>query len=77
MGSRKLKQEILGLLNDDRFEKSLEKVCSLPARRAVNPLFSFFYHTNELIKWRSVTAMGAVVSRLAEHDIESARVIMR
>jgi hypothetical protein len=32
---------------------------------------------NETLKWRSVTAMGEVVGRLAETDIESARVIMR
>ncbi|MBW1728310.1 MAG: HEAT repeat domain-containing protein, partial [Deltaproteobacteria bacterium] len=44
---------------------------------AVNPLFSFFYSTNELVKWRAITAMGAVVSNLADQDMESARVVMR
>ena len=77
MGSRKLKQKILALLKDEEFEKGLEKIYQLPPRQAVNPLFSFFYNTNELIRWRAITAMGAVVSRLAEKDIESARVVMR
>jgi len=77
MGNRKLKKKILELLGSDDLEKSLDEICQLPARQAVNPLFSFFYSTNELIKWRAITAMGAVVSRLAEQDMESARVVMR
>ena len=77
MGNRKLKKKILELLGSDDLEKSLDEICQLPARQAVNPLFSFFYSTNELIKWRAITAMGVVVSRLAEQDMESARVVMR
>jgi len=77
MGWRQLKKEILELLNHKDFEKSLEKIRQLPARQAVNPLFSFFYNSDELVKWWAVAAMGAVVSNLADHDMESARVIMR
>jgi hypothetical protein len=77
MTNRKLKKKILGLLGSNDLEKSLDEICQLPARQAVNPLFSFFYSTNELIKWRAITAMGAVVSHLAEQDMESARVVMR
>ena len=77
MGARKLKKKILELLNDDQWEASLDKICQFPPRQAVNPLFSFFYHSEELVKWRAVTAMGVVVSNLADHDMESARVVMR
>ena len=77
MSNRELKKKILTLLKDEEFDKGLEKICQLPARQAVNPLFSFFYSTNELIKWRAITAMGAVVSRLAEQDMELALVVMR
>lgn len=77
MTGRLLKKEILALLNNDEFEESLEAVCLMPARQAVNPLFSFLYHKDELIKWRAVTAMGAVVACLAHEDLESARIIMR
>ena len=77
MGGRKLKKKILELLNDNPFEASLDKICRFPPRQAVNPLFSFFYHPDERVKWRSVTAMGAVVARLAQQDMESARVVMR
>ena len=77
MGWRQLKKKVLKLLRCKNFEKGLKEICQLPARQVVNPLFSFFYSSDEIIKWRAVTAMGAVVSNLAEHDMESARVIMR
>lgn len=77
MGTRELKKKILTLLTNGDFDKNLVKICQLPPRQAVNPLFSFFYNTDELIKWRAVTAMGAVVAGLADHDMESARVVMR
>ncbi len=77
MAGRQLKKETLEFLSHKDFENGLEKIIQLPARQAVNPLFSFFYNSDELIKWRAVTAMGAVVSNLADHDMESARVIMR
>jgi hypothetical protein len=77
--NRQLKKKILKKLEVDSedFEKSLEDLKNLPARQAVNPLFSFFFHKDELIRWRSVSAMGAVVSNLFSEDRESARVVMR
>jgi len=77
MGNRHLKKKFLALLRSEEFEKSLEEICLIPVRRVVNPLFSFFYHTDELVKWRAVTAMGVVVARLAHEDFESARIVMR
>jgi len=77
MGIREIKKKILQLLKDEGFDKSLEKIRQLPERQAINPLFSFFFNTNELIKWRSITAVGVVVSQLADKDMESARVVMR
>jgi hypothetical protein len=49
----------------------------LPGRKAVNPLFSFLYHPNEIVRWHAVSAMGVVVSTLADLDRESARNVMR
>ncbi len=50
---------------------------SLPGRRVVNPLFSFLLHSDEEIRWRSAIAMGVVVERIAQTDMEGARVVMR
>ena len=74
---RLLKTKIRELLKSADFDLSLEVLYGWPARQVVNPLFSFLYSTDEQIKWRAVVAMGAVVARHADEDMESARVIMR
>ncbi len=74
---RILKQNVLELLKSVDFDQALEELSRLPARRVVNSLFSFFYNSDEQIKWRAVTAMGVVIAKLAAEDMESARVLMR
>ncbi|UCE53561.1 MAG: hypothetical protein JSV31_30715, partial [Desulfobacterales bacterium] len=74
---RQLKRKISELLRRDDVEKSIAEICRLPARQVVNPLFQLLCSVDEKIKWNSVTAMGAVVSSLAEQDLESARVVIR
>lgn len=75
--NRTLKKKIKQLLLQQDFEKGMSQIGDIPARKAINPLFSFLCSLDELLKWRAVTAMGEVVTRLAEEDMESARVIMR
>ena len=75
--SRQLKKKIQKLLLQKNFRSGLAEIGSMPARKAINPLFSFLCSPDELLKWRAVTAMGEIVDRLAEADMESARVIMR
>ena len=77
VGGRALKKRVLELLKSADFEQALEELCRLPALQVINPLFSFLYNSDEQIRWRAVTAMGAVVANLADKDMESARVIMR
>jgi len=72
-----LKQRAFELLKSADFEQALEELCRLPARQVINPLFSFLYNNDEQIRWRTVSAMGAVVANLADKDMEEARVIMR
>jgi len=75
--SRALKQRVFELLTSANFESALEEFTTYPARKVVNPLFSFLLSTDEHIRWRAITAMGVVVVHLAEENMESARVIMR
>ena len=77
MGNRERKARIGQLLGQDDFENALETIRRMPGRQAVNPLFSFLYSGEEEIRWRAVTAMGAVVGHLADTAMESARVVMR
>ncbi|MBW2366513.1 MAG: hypothetical protein JRH15_01370 [Deltaproteobacteria bacterium] len=74
---RKLKQQIAELLSRKDVGKALFELKQLPAARIINPLFSFLYAGDDLIKWRAVSAMGAVVSHLAATNMEPARNIMR
>ena len=74
---RSLKRKVLELLRSEDLDHAIDQLCQLSSRHVINPLFSFLYHRDEQIKWRAVTAMGAIVSKLADEDMESARVIMR
>ena len=77
LGGRQLKKKILGHLQTEPFDKELDEICHLPLKQSVSPLFSFLCSTDELVKWRAVTALGKVVSALATLDLEAARVVMR
>ena len=77
MAHRQLKKEALRLLRLEDLKAALDALNRYPARRIVNPLFGLLYHRDPLIRWHAVSAMGEVVSRLADRQIESARIIMR
>lgn len=76
-GARILKREILGLLQGGDFQDSLLLLMKMPGRKVINPLFSLLCHPDPLVKWRSVVAMGAVLEKLAQTNLEGARVVMR
>jgi hypothetical protein len=76
-GGRRLKTEVGVLLMQDDFDQAMATIGSLPGRRVINPLFSFLCSTDPQVKWRAVKAIGEVVKKVAEEDMESARVIMR
>ena len=74
---RDFKRNVTDLLKADDFAGVLETFRSYPARRVINPLFSCLCSTEPQIKWRAITALGAVVANHAQDDMESARVVMR
>ncbi|MDM8540040.1 HEAT repeat domain-containing protein [Desulfococcaceae bacterium HSG9] len=74
---RKLKKTVFQILSQNDCERAVGEIVSIPLRRVVNPLFSFFYHSEEIVRWHAIAAMGAVTARLADKDIEAARVVMR
>jgi hypothetical protein len=65
------------MIRSDVFNDRLAEWKLLPGRKVINPLLSFLFHPEEIIKWRAVTAIGVVMAHLAESDMESARNIMR
>jgi hypothetical protein len=77
MPFRQLKKEVFRLLSHEDFSSALMQLSRLPGRQVINPLFSFLYHTDDIIRWHAVSAMGVVTAGLADKNMESARVIMR
>lgn len=73
---RSLKTRIRCLLLADDWEQQLEQVVSLSPKEAVGPLFSFLLFGGEM-KWRAVTALGLIVSKMADSSMEDARIVMR
>lgn len=74
---RNFKKEVLNFLSQEDFEKNLKDIHQFPPKKVVNSLFSFLVNTNPTIKMNAVKAMGEVVSKLEETDIEFTRTIMR
>jgi hypothetical protein len=74
---REVKKILAELLLREPFAESLECIQRLDPRQAVSPLFGFFCSRDALQRWRAVTAMGGVVARLADQNMEFARVVMR
>ena len=77
MHNRQLKKEVRKLLVRQELDTALEQLYAMNLRRVINPLFSFFCSGDELLRWRSVTAAGAIIAALADQRTEDARVMMR
>jgi HEAT repeat protein len=76
-GGRALKQRILNILKLENPVSALEELDQISAIKVVNALFSLLYSHDPGIKWAAVSAMGAVVAKIADDEMEAARVVMR
>ena len=74
---RTLKKKLFDLLSQRDLDDALAEIGRLPPRQIINPLLSFIQSGNEKLKWGAVKAMGYVVGRLADRDMEAARVVLR
>jgi len=72
-----LKARVKGLLNAQDFDEAVLQLHKMPGQKVVNSLFPLLYAGDDQLKMRAVRAMGAVVARLADEDMEAARVIIR
>ncbi len=77
MSTRKIKKQVLGLLEDSSLETTLATLSDLPVKDVINALFSAICRSNEQVRWHAVSCMGYMVPRLAAEDFEEARIIMR
>ncbi len=77
MHHRALKKVVCDLLVREDLATALEQLYQMNLRRVINPLFAFFCSGDEYLRWRAVTAAGAVISKMAVTRFEDARVMMR
>ncbi len=76
-GQRNLKKTVLALLPGPDVERILSELSAHPPETLLNALFSGICHADPKTRWHAITAMGATVARLADQDMEAARVVMR
>jgi hypothetical protein len=74
---RKTRKQVNEILHRQDKTQALDRLARIPDRQLVGHLFSHFYATNELIRFRSITAMGLLGKRLADGHMENARDVMR
>ncbi len=74
---RKVKKQVSAILEDFTRSEALHRLEEIPDEQLVGHLFSHFYNMNELIKFRSTTAMGELVLRISGKSMEKARIILR
>jgi len=75
--NRKIKKEVLAYLAAGNLKNSRRELAKYDEQGLVNPLFSALYRPEEILRWHTVTIFGEVLARLAEKDMEAARIVMR
>jgi hypothetical protein len=77
MGARRNKEQVLDILAAEKLEEAVLRLQQFPVKDVVNALFSAVCRGNDLVHWHAVRCMGIFVARLAEEDMEEARIVMR
>ncbi len=72
-----IKKKVYRLLCQDDFTEAVKEISRFPARKVINLLISSLYCIDGRTEHRAAVAIGIVTAKLADHDIESARIIMR
>jgi HEAT repeat protein len=76
-GGFALKKKVEALLQSGEVRTQLDEWSRFPPQQVINPLLSFLYSGDERLKWRTVSAIGFVMSAMADENMEAAREIMR
>lgn len=77
MSGRAIKQEVLALLASADLDRIGREVRRYRERDLLNPLFSALSRPDEMTRWHAVSVFGQVVPRLADQEMEAARIVMR
>ena len=74
---RKIKKQVGQILLSKNKKDAFDQLRQIPDKMLTAPLFSYFYSLDDLIRFRSTTAMGDLTKRLAKKSMEDARIILR
>jgi hypothetical protein len=77
MNRRALKNHVLRILENPDLEAALKQLKECDSQKLLNPLFIALCSPLERVRWNAVSCFGQTVPRLAELDLEQARVVMR
>ncbi len=73
----KEKRRINKLLESSDIEAVIDELRELPTSKVINTLIGALCSSNETVRWHAITALGPIIADLADHDMETARVVMR
>lgn len=74
---RQIKKQVGQILLSESKTDAFKELEQVPDQMLAGPLFSYFYSLDELLKFRSSAAMGALTNRMAKNKMEDARIILR
>ena len=74
---RDFRKQLLHFLEKENFNKNLQDIHNFPAQKTINALFAFLSSPDKRIKGNAIVAMGEIVAKIAETDMDYARDIMR
>ncbi len=72
-----LKKEVWNILEKEDIDSALNSLNKFPPTKVVSLLIGAFLHVKEEVRWKAVIAFGYVVSRIAEIELEKARIVIR
>ncbi|NPA39848.1 MAG: HEAT repeat domain-containing protein [Thermodesulfobacteria bacterium] len=73
-----LKTEVWEILEaTEDIKSTIQKLSQYPVEKVISPLIGAFCHKNEVVKWKAVTAFGYFTAKIAEKEMERARIIIR
>ncbi|HIJ78399.1 MAG: HEAT repeat domain-containing protein [Desulfobulbaceae bacterium] len=77
VSQRGLKTKISALLKNDEIDRILKEINGHAPQKLLNALFAGICNSDPKIRWNAIIAMGVTVARLADQDMEAARIVIR
>lgn len=74
---RFLKNDISQKIKEMTLGDFLEHIKQYPEQALLHSIFSCLCSSDEKVRWHAISAFGAVMARLANQDMEKARIVMR